>query len=385
MNLVVPFGFYGAGNIGDEATLGGFAALLSQWDQRPRVSVASRNPLHCARVEPAFGYFQADGRDLRRWWAKYWATASVFAGGTPITDGLGDWPFNEVVPHIHAGQRRGCPTVCVGVGTEQLHHEKSRRIMAEEIAPLVRHWSVRSEHDRLRLIEYGVSPEAITVAADMAWLIEPASEEFGRRRLKRWGLDQARHIVAVNLVNENGMFEQQPQIAIELAAALDHLVEARNSRVLLLSNEVRRDSCFDAAAAAMVVSRMKRSGAALIAPSDYLAPREMMSIIGCCSVSISMRYHFCLFSALQSVPFVALTRSDKVIDFCWDLEWPASIKPSDVRALEFESLIGRAQQASTEGLRSRVVEMRRRAQRNLTTLNVLGLPQPARQVSLVSQ
>jgi polysaccharide pyruvyl transferase WcaK-like protein len=186
-------------------------------------------------------------------------------------------------------------------------------------------------------------------------------------------------------VNENGMFEQQPQIAIELAAALDHLVEARNSRVLLLSNEVRRDSCFDAAAAAMVVSRMKRSGAALIAPSDYLAPREMMSIIGCCSVSISMRYHFCLFSALQSVPFVALTRSDKVIDFCWDLEWPASIKPSDVRALEFESLIGRAQQASTEGLRSRVVEMRRRAQRNLTTLNVLGLPQPARQVSLVSQ
>jgi hypothetical protein len=82
---------------------------------------------------------------------------------------------------------------------------------------------------------------------------------------------------------------------------------------------------------------------------------------------------------------VALTRSDKVIDFCWDLEWPASIKPSDVRALEFESLIGRAQQASTEGLRSRVVEMRRRAQRNLTTLNVLGLPQPARQVSLVSQ
>ena len=30
MNLVAPFGFYGAGNIGDEATLQGFARLLSR-------------------------------------------------------------------------------------------------------------------------------------------------------------------------------------------------------------------------------------------------------------------------------------------------------------------------------------------------------------------
>lgn len=65
MNLVAPFGFYSAGNIGDESTLQGFARLVALRGRGVRVTVASRNPAHTARVEPAFNYYRSVGRDLR--------------------------------------------------------------------------------------------------------------------------------------------------------------------------------------------------------------------------------------------------------------------------------------------------------------------------------
>ncbi|HEY5866897.1 MAG TPA: polysaccharide pyruvyl transferase family protein, partial [Candidatus Tectomicrobia bacterium] len=54
-------------------------------------------------------------------------------------------------------------------------------------------------------------------------------------------------------------------------------------------------------------------------------------LIGCCHVTVGMRYHFCLFSALQNVPFIALKRSDKVADLCWDMDWlhGVSLNPLD--------------------------------------------------------
>src|SRR5262249_32477366 len=54
MRLVVPWGFYGWGNIGDEATLNGFARLMELSTRPSTVWVGSRNPVHTAKVEPAF-------------------------------------------------------------------------------------------------------------------------------------------------------------------------------------------------------------------------------------------------------------------------------------------------------------------------------------------
>jgi polysaccharide pyruvyl transferase WcaK-like protein len=47
----------------------------------------------------------------------------------------------------------------------------------------------------------------------------------------------------------------------------------------------------------------------------------MLSLIACCRMTITSRYHFSLFSAVQKVPFLALKRSDKIDDLCWDLRW----------------------------------------------------------------
>lgn len=373
--IVVPFGFYGYGNIGDEATLHGFARLLAARGGTAGIAVASQSPSHTARVEPAFRYFRAGGTDVRRWWAKLRASAHVFAGGTPVSDVLGAWPLSDVVPLVKSAEARKAPVAFVGVGIEGLREARSRAVFVREIVPRVRHWSVRSSRDRQRLTEYGVAPDAVTVAADMAWLIEPAASDFGRERLARLGLDLRRPLVGVNLMNENHVLDRQPEMAAALAGAIDAVVEALDGQAVFLANEVRDDPTFDTAAAMRIMSLMTRKDRAVLLPADYLAPREMMSIIGCCALTMSMRYHFCLFSAKQQVPFIAILRSDKVADLCRDLGWDAAVVPGAFAAADVVGLGTRltgARDAYVQQLRHATETMAERALRNVLALDALG-------------
>lgn len=332
MRLVAPFGFYGWGNIGDEATLNGFARLLQDTGFPARADIGSQNPRHTSRVEPRFAYFNAQGRDWRRSWAKFRAQAHALVGGTPIMDVLGKWPLNEVRQHVLAASRHRRPMVSVGIGTEELRTEKARALVRQDLAPRVRHWSVRCERDAQRLREYGVPAERVTVAADMAWLIPPADAEFGRRQLADWGLPPGPRVIGINMVDENQMLSGNPALVDAIAQGLDELVRREDVRLLFLANEVRQEPGFDTAAAGLILRQMKHREQAVLAPAHYFAPREMMSIIACCAATLSMRYHFCLFSALQGTPFVAIERSGKVRDLSWDLGWSGRIAPEQLTA-----------------------------------------------------
>ena len=375
MRVVAPFGFYGWGNIGDEATLNGFARLLTLTGVRAAVWIGSRNPAHTARAEPAFRYFDASRRDPRRWWAKLRASLHAVVGGTPIQDILGDWPLRDLTPLVRAIDRWKVPFVFIGVGVEDLRRDESRRLVGAEIAPRVQQWSVRCDRDRQRLEQYGIAPEAIVVAADMAWLIEPVTTDFGRARLRRLGIDLDRPLIGVNLVNENSCFDRDPGMVETLAAALDELVERTDASVLFLANDVRDDASFDKAAAAKVLGRMRPTGRAALAPSDYLTPREMMSIVANCALTISMRYHFCMFSALQGVPFIAIERSAKVSDLCWDLDWRARVP---LTGLEASAIVSHGTRSLSDGsaadwrshLSQSVARMKTRALLNVAPLTV---------------
>ena len=97
-------------------------------------------------------------------------------------------------------------------------------------------------------------------------------------------------------------------------------------------------------------------------------------MIGRCSLVFSMRYHVCLFSAIQGVPFIGLERSDKVSDLCWDLGWRGRVAlPFD----DSDALIGMARDlmqdpgAAHAQLRMSASVMRERAMRNRVPLDAL--------------
>jgi polysaccharide pyruvyl transferase WcaK-like protein len=338
MNLLVPWGFYGWGNIGDESTLQGFARLISRRGKGVRAWVASRNPSHTARVEPSLRYFKASGHDPRRLWATYRSTAHVVAGGTPIMDVFGDWPFREIAPLVVAASNKRTPFALIGCGTETLQREESRRTVADVFSPRVCHWTVRSERDKDRLTNYGVPPARITITADLAWTLDAVPKEFGQAYLSRLGTNPDTRYVGVNLTGERFVLAQEPELFSKVATFLDYLIEMHGLRILFLANEIRDDDTFDKAASRRVLASMKYPDHALLVPGRYWSPQEMMSLIACCDITLSMRYHFCLFSAVQGVPFLALKRSDKVADLCWDLGWPHCLSLNEVDAVQLAAM-----------------------------------------------
>ena len=374
MNLLAPWGFYGWGNIGDEATLQGFARVVAHGRRPVRAWVGSRNPVHTARVEPSFRYFHAEDRDWRRWWANCRTSVVAVAGGTPIMDCHGEWPLSEVVPLIEEAHRRGKPVVFVGTGSERLQREESRRIMADRVAPIVRGWTVRSEQDEARLIEYGVPPGRIRVAADMAWLLEPVSADWGRKQLESWGLPTTGRLVGVNLMNERPVRERHPLLFQTVARVLDRMVDEHGCSIVFLANDVKEGIGLDRAATLRTLAAMRRRDRTFLAPNQYWSPQRMMSLIANCYLTLSMRYHFCLFSALQGVPFVALERSDKVADLCRDLGWGFRTGLDGLRVDDLSSLVEAVEGerlAAARQFGARIPVLRQRARRNALTLELL--------------
>lgn len=380
MRVVVPFGFYGWGNIGDESTLQGFARLTAKYSRFDlRVCVASRNPSHTSQIEPSFKYYDAMNRNLRGWLARRRARAYLFAGGTPIMDIHGFYPLGEVVPIVTVGSRRKKRIVFAGIGTETLHREESRRALSEKLAPRVHHWSVRSQRDKDRLTEYGVPADSITVAADMAWLLDPVSSSWGREYLLRLGIDSERPLVGINVNNEPFMQREAPELLKHVAPFLDALIESHEAIGLFLCNDVNEGTSKDKAASTTVRNSMKNADRTFLVPNHYWSPQQMLSLIACCQATISTRYHFCLFSALQGIPFIALQRSDKVKDLCWDLQWPHGIPIRAANSsglLDFYNEIQREEPTWTVLLKNGVTRMRRRALKNHDALDSLPVPVP---------
>ena len=224
----------------------------------------------------------------------------------------------------------------LSVPAQKALEAKSRNVSYRDIlAPGVQYWTVRCQRDKDRLAEYGVLPERITVAADLAWILDPVANDFGRKCLAQWGLDPDCQFVGVNINNERFVLQQEPRLCEKMGMFLDEVIEKSGASILFFCNEIREGETFDRAAHLKVLNHMNRRDKAFLVPNHYWTPQEMLSLIGCCQITVGIRYHFCLFSVLQGVPFIALQRSDKVEDLCWDMNWPygVSLKNLNVSVL----------------------------------------------------
>jgi polysaccharide pyruvyl transferase WcaK-like protein len=219
----------------------------------------------------------------------------------------------------------------------------------------------------------GVATDRVTVAADVAWLLQPVGTDFGAQVLRRHGLNGYR-LLGVNVNAEHSLVEREPKLFEKLAAVLDMLIEEHQVRVMFLCNEVREGETFDKAAALNVLSYMRHKGEAVAIPNEYWTPQQMMSVIAACNLTLSTRYHFCLFSALQGIPFLAIKRSDKVADLCEDLIWPFGAALGSIDAAELchqGGILLRAEAREQWSMGDHVAKMRERAWRNQIAMDVL--------------
>jgi polysaccharide pyruvyl transferase WcaK-like protein len=375
MRLVAPWGIFGSGNIGDEAMLKGFASLVKSYPHFLSIRIASQNPAHVTTVEPTFCYYHQNGRSLSKLWTMWRSEGQLIVGDTPINDRLGSWPLEDLSRLVEAARSRKQSVAFIGVGTEPLHEERSKRIMRETLAPSVTHWSVRSTRDYVRLQEYGVDPARISVACDLAWLLKPVDSAFGEQYFRRLGLEGSALTIGTNFTSETFVRRESPDLLARSAQVLDALVDQYDANIVFFCNEVRPTDGFDKVANDEVRALMTHREATYVVTNEYWTPSQMQSLIGMCNYTIGMRYHFCVFSALQGVPFIAIERTEKVGDLCWQLEWPYGVSFGDLTTTRVLGIFSEMMARGTElleALESRVHRMRDQAGLNSTALDAMS-------------
>jgi polysaccharide pyruvyl transferase WcaK-like protein len=339
-SLALPWGIFGAGNIGDEAMLQGFAELVKRFRSTRRILVASKDPSHVADVVPDFRYFRSrGGRSPLRWWVLRRSDAYLIVGDTPVMDYLGAWPLTEIARIVRLARDRRKRVACLGIGTEHLLHDESIARVRHDIAPSVEHWTVRTERDQARLIGYGVDERDITIAADLAWLVPRVDKAYGIRHLHDLGFQGDRPLVGLSLTQDRWSLGQAPSLLAVVTEALDNLMDVHDVDVMLFANDVRSGEHFDTAAFRVILERTRFPERIFLIPNRYWSPQQAMSFVACCTVALTMRYHFGLFSALQGVPFVSLSRLGKLEDLCTDLGWPLQLALDDARVRNLEAML----------------------------------------------
>lgn len=309
-------GYFGAGNLGDEAIL---AATLN----------AFRNHLGAAFVPIVAAYdsdrvTRAHGaiETVDVWSIDALASAVervqlvVWGGGgllqdhwfvpaeTLLANARGGVPAHVRVPLLAA--LKGTPCMMYGQGVGPLTHPESRRAAALVCRTLAA-ITVRDETSAELLRSCGVHDPPIVVTADPALSLVPVDSTNLAGQLLALGLrTQARPLVAVSprLPPDGSRTWIQP-----LIDALRQTVVAREGSVLFVAFDSGPDG--DARLCEELATRLggPPTAAALTSP---LGPADCVGVLGLCDLVVATRLHGLVLAAVAGSPAIALDYDPKV-------------------------------------------------------------------------
>jgi len=296
---ILACGYYGFGNLGDEAVLAGLVRGLRQAGYAGTLTVLSAD---AGYTERAHGVQAIPRTDLRAVWkAMRQSRVFVLGGGSLIQDVTS---ARSVVYYLgmHALARRtGCRVAWVGQGIGPLRRGWVRRwtAAAARQADVV---IARDPTSAELLRSMGVSH--VQSGADLSFLLPDADTERGWELLQRFGVRRGRALMAIAPRPYAGAQARLVQWFCSLAR---YAGRACGAQVLLLPMHASRDREL-----VEEIARGVTNSIALVEPLSVMAVKE---VLACCQVVVGMRLHALMLAAASAVPTIALSYDPKVRAF----------------------------------------------------------------------
>jgi hypothetical protein len=304
---ILVSGYYGFGNAGDEAILSSLLADIRDLRPGARITVVSGNP---PDTEMEYGveavYWQDVGSAAR---TAEDADFMILGGGGLFQDHWPPRPEHILTPrHANIDNWAGfallarltdTPLMIYGVGVGPLTTPAGRdytRLAFTQAAAI----SVRDDESLGLLAEAGVDTARIVVAADPAYLLEPASVESPMSTaiavaLRPWGDHPTR-----------------ATWVIEAAAGLDEVVERLDVDLTFVPFQKSVAPIEnDGALAAAVCQHMTHIDRTTILRGDY-RPSQIAGLLAKAELVVGMRLHSIELAAVAGTPVVALAYDPKV-------------------------------------------------------------------------
>ncbi|MFA4843838.1 MAG: polysaccharide pyruvyl transferase CsaB [Candidatus Margulisiibacteriota bacterium] len=306
---IVLSGYYGFGNVGDEAVL---QAILNELTSRvpdAEICVLSAAPqltaeLNRVRAIPRYSLFRII-RELRQ------ADIFVSGGGTLFQDATSRRSFLYYLGLVWLAKRLGRRVVILAQGFGPLRG-RLNRLLARVVLNRVDLITLRDDESRQELERLGVGRPEIVVTADPTLLdtVPPLVE--GRKVLALEGVPAGVPLVGLALRGLKGQSELENRLAQEIAAELNR--SPRRQPVFLLFQCPE-----DMGMARKVIDR-------LTVPYHVIyrlcRPEEMLAMFPHFDLVVAMRLHAVIFATLAKVNCLALSYDPKVSSFARLVEQP---------------------------------------------------------------
>lgn len=296
-------GYYGFGNLGDEALLEVIVSQLRTRHPYAEIDVLSAKPeitAHELRVEATPRW---DSKAVRN--AIERADVVLSGGGGLLQNATSLRSLIYYTGIIRAAVRAGRTTMIFAQSIGPL--DFWGKTVVRETCKGVAGATVRDDRSK-ELLGSLLPALRVERTADPAFLFEAPDESVD---LSAEGLGpQSEPFAIVSVRKANGMKERIESVA----RAVDRLSEQHGLRVAFLP----LGGASDAEVSTMVIRKCRTP--ALLLPEASLA--RTANIIRSARVLIGMRLHSLILAARQGVPFLAIPYDPKVAAFCSDLAYP---------------------------------------------------------------
>ncbi len=304
MNIVIS-GYYGFGNVGDEAVLAGIRAAFKKIGIDAPLTVLSADPARTMREHPGV---QAIPRmkllPLVR--ALRGADLLISGGGSLFQDATSARSPYYYLLVLRLAQTLGCKTMIYAQGVGPLIRPGIRRGVrkAFQNAEFI---TVRDSESRKLLQEIGVTRD-IQVVADPSFLVEPDFEAADR------------------LMSEAGVSgERLVGIALRPWPGFDQWITEAAAEIL--------DACSAMGLQAVFIPMQESEDAEVGKGAPILRhggdPAVAKGLIARCKLVVGMRLHSLIFAASAGVPFVPISYDPKVSAFAAEAGFAAQVEVGD--------------------------------------------------------
>ncbi|NSW82983.1 MAG: polysaccharide pyruvyl transferase CsaB [Syntrophothermus sp.] len=297
-------GYYGFGNLGDEAIL--FALVRAFRSSFPGIDITVLSG-NCEHTASSYGVKAADRwNPVAVWRALRGSDGLISGGGSLLQDvtGLASLCYYLGVMWLAILAGRPFWIHAQGIGPVR---SRLGRFLVRLTLSWARGISVRDPESKDELVAMGLAPELIEVTVDPVLTLdrEVADLQMGRRILEHWGVKGfgEEKIVGISVREWRGLTAYR----LAIAEAAGRLVESGCSVVFL---PFQYES--DVAVCRDIIRMMNRPSSLVDEPLSVV---EMASVIACLDLVIGMRLHALILGHAMGVPVVGISYDPKIDRF----------------------------------------------------------------------
>lgn len=307
---VLISGYYGFGNLGDEALLEAIIRSLRQRAPDLAITVLSADPVKTARTYEVQAVHRLNPRAVLE--ALRSTDLLLSGGGTLLQDKTSLRSLIYYASIVHAARRLGKAVMIYANGLGPLTTRTGRHI-ARRTLEIVDRITLRDELSLADMEALGARPrQPVEVTADPAFSLEPS------------GPDRLQHIFSAENIPEGGLiivslrpWGRNVGYVKEVVAGLRNFTGDRDLSVVVLPMHRQKD---------LEISRRvaESLGRKAIVLENAYPPRDVLALLGSATLVVAMRLHTLIMAASQGVPAAGIVYDPKVAGFLKDMGLPSA-------------------------------------------------------------